>query len=155
MIILSIYPIQDASRIFTWYSSCPGRAPYQARTLRPPASTRRNVTWRHHGPVWRHSSPASRCLHWSACCFRESLHPTDISDWLMFVSALWWNSCWQRILSRAITFGCLFFYKNIFGGHKSFLWGHWYPVFGLLVTYGLCFKARVDPLNTCFLACLQ
>ena len=35
----------------------------------------------------------------------------------------------------------------------SFLWGHWYPCFGLLVTSALGFKARVDSL-ACFLACV-
>ena len=35
------------------------------------------------------------------------------------------------------------FFKKIFGGHKSLLWGHWYPYFGLLVTSPLGFKARV------------
>ena len=35
----------------------------------------------------------------------------------------------------------LFF--EIFGGHESFLWGHWYPYLGLLVTSPLGFKARV------------
>ena len=34
------------------------------------------------------------------------------------------------------------FFKNIFGWHKSFLWGHWYPRFGLLMS-PLGFKARV------------
>ena len=34
----------------------------------------------------------------------------------------------------------------------SFLWGHWHPCFGLLVTSALGFKARVDSL-ACFLAC--
>ena len=32
---------------------------------------------------------------------------------------------------------------QIFGRHESFLWGHWYPYFGLLVTSPLGFKARV------------
>ena len=36
-----------------------------------------------------------------------------------------------------------FFFLKIFGGHESFLWGHWYPSFGLLVTSPLGFKARV------------
>ena len=35
------------------------------------------------------------------------------------------------------------FFLKIFGGHESFLWGHWYPCFGLLVTSPLGFKARV------------
>ena len=34
-------------------------------------------------------------------------------------------------------------FLKIFGGHESFLWGHWYPYFGLLVTSSLGFKARV------------
>ena len=34
----------------------------------------------------------------------------------------------------------------------SFLWGHWYLCFGLLVMSALGFKARVDSL-ACFLAC--
>ena len=29
--------------------------------------------------------------------------------------------------------------------HKSFLWGHWYPCFGFLVTSALGFKARMYP----------
>ena len=38
------------------------------------------------------------------------------------------------------------FLKKNFGGHKFFLWGHWYPCFGLLVTSALSFKAGVDVL---------
>ena len=34
------------------------------------------------------------------------------------------------------------FLKPDFGGHKSFLWFHWYPCFGLLVTSSLGFKVR-------------
>ena len=37
----------------------------------------------------------------------------------------------------------VFFKKIFFRGHESFLWGHWYPYFGLLVTSPLGFKARV------------
>ena len=47
------------------------------------------------------------------------------------------------------------FLRKIFGGHMSFLWGHWYPCFGLLVMPALGFKARVDPLLVCFVACMQ
>ena len=36
-----------------------------------------------------------------------------------------------------------FFSFQIFGGHGSFLLGHWYPCFGLLVTSPLGFKVRV------------
>ena len=44
----------------------------------------------------------------------------------------------------------------IFGGHMSFLWGHWYPCFGLLVMSALGFKARVESLARflAFLLCL-
>ena len=49
-----------------------------------------------------------------------------------------------------------FFLKNlIFWGHQPFLWGHWYPYFGLLVIYTLGFKARVYLSLRCFLACVQ
>ena len=36
-----------------------------------------------------------------------------------------------------------YFFLKTFGGHESFLWGHWYPCFGLLVMSPLGFKARV------------
>ena len=42
-----------------------------------------------------------------------------------------------------LPFSYVFFFSKIFGGHESFLWGHWYPYFGLLVTSPLGFKARV------------
>ena len=38
------------------------------------------------------------------------------------------------------------FFLLFFGGHKFFVWGHWYPCFGFLVMSALGFKARVDPL---------
>ena len=38
------------------------------------------------------------------------------------------------------------FFLKIFGGYESFLWGHWYPCFGLLVISPLGFKARVGNL---------
>ena len=40
----------------------------------------------------------------------------------------------------------LFFYF----GEQSFLWGCWYPCFGLLVMSAMVFKAREDPLLACF-----
>ena len=43
---------------------------------------------------------------------------------------------WSQYLKR------IFF----FAGNQSFLWGHWYPCFGLLVTSVLGFKPRVDTL---------
>ena len=44
------------------------------------------------------------------------------------------------------------FFKNFSCPFLSFLWGHWYPCFTLLVTSALGFKARVDPSLVCFLA---
>ena len=41
------------------------------------------------------------------------------------------------------TWDLSYFFLKVFGGHESFLWGHWYPCFGLLVTSPLGFKARV------------
>ena len=41
----------------------------------------------------------------------------------------------------------LLFFKKYFGEHKSFLWGHRYPCFGLLVTSPQGFKAS-DPLDS-------
>ena len=67
-------------------------------------------------------------------------------------------SCWSH--RRNFLFDMLVWniyydydYDFFFGGHKSFLWGHWYPCFGLLVISALGFKARVDPL-ACFVACV-
>ena len=45
-----------------------------------------------------------------------------------------------QTFQRIVFFVC--FFLN-FGGHKSFLWGHWYPCFWLLVTF-LGFKAWVS-----------
>ena len=47
-----------------------------------------------------------------------------------------------------------FFLAICFVGHDSFFWGHWYHCFGLLVTFALGFKARVDSL-ACVLPCLR
>ena len=60
---------------------------------------------------------------------------------------------WTSLLYWYIwTMANLFF--KIFGGHKSFLWGHWYPCFGLLMTSSLGFKARVDPSLEYFVTCM-
>ena len=44
---------------------------------------------------------------------------------------------------------------QILGSHKSFLWGHWYSCFGLLVMSSLGYKFRVDPSLVCFVVCTQ
>ena len=51
-----------------------------------------------------------------------------------------------------INFDVAIFFNS--GGHESFLWGHWYPSFRLLVTSALSFKARVDPL-ACVSGCMK
>ena len=61
----------------------------------------------------------------------------------------WWDTRWG--------FHLYVFFKKKIGGHESFLWGHWYPCFGLLVTSPLGFKARVGSLirtwwrHTCYM----
>ena len=42
------------------------------------------------------------------------------------------------------------FFENIFGELPFFLWGHWYPCFGLLMTSALGFKARLCLFLVCF-----
>ena len=36
-----------------------------------------------------------------------------------------------------------------------FLWGHWYPCFGLLVTSVLGFEVRMNPLFLCSITCIK
>ena len=55
------------------------------------------------------------------------------------------RSQWTRANGESVLKTRIFFTK-IFGGHKSFLWGYWYPYFGLLVTSPLGVKARVGTL---------
>ena len=52
----------------------------------------------------------------------------------------------ERVTS--ITENTTNFFKNFFGGHDAFLWGHWYPCFGLLVMSPLGFKAEWAALFT-------
>ena len=52
--------------------------------------------------------------------------------------AFYWDFT-RNLKGRAELRYNLFFFK-IFGGHKCFLWGHWYPCIGLLVTSPLGFK---------------
>ena len=65
---------------------------------------------------------------------------------------LWCHTCWQyssqhgRAFSTHTVADIFTNFLKIFVGHKSFLWGHWYPCFGLLVTAALGFKARMDSL---------
>ena len=81
--------------------------------------------------------------------------PNDVCD----NSVLFW-SCDSRnvnwiILSFEIDWNLQLkaVFSKCFGGHKSFLWGHLYPRFELLVTSALGFKALVDSL-VCMLHCL-
>ena len=43
----------------------------------------------------------------------------------------------------------------IFGGHQSFLWGHWYLYFGLLVTFALDFKGKALTCILCHLCAMD
>ena len=58
------------------------------------------------------------------------------------------DSSMASLPARTFTLRLLlnFSFNSIFGGHKSFLWGHWYACFGLLVTSPLGFKPRVGSL---------
>ena len=72
----------------------------------------------------------------------------------------WWLDFWvillssfEKVVLRGQIFDLVwgnaedvFFLNKFFGGHDSFLWGHWYPCSGLLVTSHLGFKARVGSL---------
>ena len=58
----------------------------------------------------------------------------NLENWMNFSSFPMFISIWGE--------NDLFF-KIFFGRQESFLWGHWYPYFGLLVTSPLGFKARV------------
>ena len=64
---------------------------------------------------------------------------TNSQQFLSKISEFVWEM-WSLEYKRRF-----FFLKKI-GGHKSFLWGHWYSCFGLLVTSHLAFKARVGSL---------
>ena len=55
---------------------------------------------------------------------------------------------WQRCSESLF-----FFLKKTFGGHKSFLWGHWCPCYGLLVMSSLSFKGRVGSLSPAWQRC--
>ena len=59
---------------------------------------------------------------------------------------------WSRISLRKTVLQYCFI---IFEGQQSFLWGHWYPYFGLLVTSTLGFKARVVLSLAWLIACMQ
>ena len=61
---------------------------------------------------------------------------------------LWVCKYWKIVMSICDTLenSGEFFLKFFLGGNKSFLWGHWCPCFGLLVTSPCGFKARVDSL---------
>ena len=50
------------------------------------------------------------------------------------------SRCYPHVFCRI---PCFVVFFKIFGGHKSFLWGHWYHCLRLLVTSPLGFKARV------------
>ena len=75
----------------------------------------------------------------------SSFKPCSDSAW----AALHCIAAWKWVLDRL-------FLKKI-EGHKSFLWGHWYICFGLLVASSLCFKAWVGSLihawqrHTCYM----
>ena len=76
---------------------------------------------------------------------------TSISNHLL--SGILFLVCKPNLLLNADY--CGFSFKKILENTGPFLWGHWYPCFGLLVTSALGFQAIVDPSLACFLACMQ
>ena len=83
--------------------------------------------------VKQRNIPKNRC--WFTKVKTNTVFPIRSSEW----SPLFWTE--KR--------------RTFFGGHQSFLCGHWYPCFGLLVTSALGFKAKVDPWLTYFLTYIQ
>ena len=52
----------------------------------------------------------------------------------------------ERVISITIWFQSELILFKIFGGRGSFLWGRWYPCFGLMVTSPLGFKSKLGSL---------
>ena len=61
-----------------------------------------------------------------------------VESWISFNANRHFTSCFEFILNWLISLSFLFL--KFFGEHKSFLWGHWYPCFGLLMTFPLGFQ---------------
>ena len=61
---------------------------------------------------------------------------------------------WRHLKYIIIMFGYIRIFFLISAGYKCFLWGHWYPCFGLLVMSAPGSKAKVDPSFACFVACV-
>ena len=62
--------------------------------------------------------------------------------WFMFI----FRQIHEMLLKRDDKSALFSFFKKKFGGCMSFLWGQWYPCFGLLVMSSLGFKARAHTL---------
>ena len=65
---------------------------------------------------------------------------------LHFILATYFNENCKEIYKGFQNNITSFFLKKVSGGHESFLWGYWYPCFGLLVMSPLGFKVRVESL---------
>ena len=101
------------------------------------------LSWGNNDCFSMQDSPSStvselHCPWYGHNAFGTSLLSSGYPAIIMSVRVLSNGSSWIAIFF-------LFFFK-IFGGHESFLWGHWYPYFGLLVMSPLGFKARVGSL---------
>ena len=77
---------------------------------------------------------------------------TVLKDWVNFKPEDWQSLLQQHVSLPAarMEFLLIILLFCNFGGHQSFLWGHW---FGLLMISVLVFKARGGPL-ACILPCL-
>ena len=93
--------------------------------------------------MWQHSK-ARVCLTVLSACNLQGqrngfLALLQFFNWTKFYSLLFVT------LYASLKRDGLFWKK--FGERQSFLWGHWYPWFGLLVMFAPSFKTRVDPLT--------
>ena len=82
-------------------------------------------------------------ISWGIKHFYRSIKISLLRMYLVFLSLPFMFYYLKLVIFAATTY--IFFKKN-FGGHKSFLLGHWYPCFGLLLTSPPGFKARVSSL---------
>ena len=68
----------------------------------------------------------------------------ETEDWVLSLKIMWYVLLNNFFLKK----------KEFLEDISPFLWGHWYPYFGLLVTSTLGFKASMDSL-ACVLHCLH
>ena len=96
----------------------------------------------HHGHIMVTSCWFQNGSKFSKFCGEK--HPNTLKCILfntVFFNTLGWTTSFQNdgwlLISKKCKYFLAFFKKNFFGRHESFLWGHWYLCFGLLVMSSL------------------